>query len=36
MENFFKLEIKALIENIPCVRVAITSFVSNLSITVDE
>mgnify|MGYP004572742641 FL=1 len=36
MENFFKLEIKALIENIPCVRVAITSFVSNLNITVDE
>ena len=36
MKNFFKLEIKALIENIPCVRVAITSFVSNLSITVDE
>ena len=36
MDNFLKMEIKALLENVSSVRVAITSFVSNLSITVDE
>ncbi len=36
MDNFFKMEIKALLENVASVRVAITSFISNLDITVDE
>ena len=36
MDNFFKIEIKAILENVSSVRVAIASFVSNLDITVDE
>lgn len=36
MNNFFKMEIKAKLENVAVVRVAISSFVSNLDITVDE
>lgn len=36
MNNFMKMEIKATLDNVSCVRVAITSFVSNLNITVDE
>ena len=36
MDNFLKLEIKAKLENVAIVRVAISSFVSNLEITVDE
>lgn len=36
MNNFLKLEIKAKLENVAVVRVAISSFVSNLEITVDE
>lgn len=36
MENFLKLEIKAKLENVAIVRVAISSFVSNLEITIDE
>ena len=36
MENFLKLEIKANLENVAIVRVAISSFVSNLEITIDE
>lgn len=36
MNNYMKIEIKALLENVACVRVAITSFVSNLKITIDE
>lgn len=36
MENFLKLEVKATLENVSLVRVAISSFVSNLEITLDE
>lgn len=36
MDNFLKLEVKAKLENVAVVRVAISSFVSNLEITVDE
>lgn len=36
MNNYMKIEIKATLENVACVRVALTSFVSNLEITVDE
>ena len=36
MDNFFKIEIKAKLENVSLVRVAISSFVSNLEITIDE
>lgn len=36
MNNFLKLEIKARLENVAIVRVAISSFVSNLEITIDE
>lgn len=36
MENFMKMEIKALLENVAAVRVAVSSFISNLDITVDE
>lgn len=36
MNNFMKIEIKATLENVACVRVALTSFVSNLEITIDE
>lgn len=36
MNNFLKLEVKAKLENVAVVRVAISSFVSNLEITVDE
>ena len=36
MNNFLKLEIKAKLENVAIVRVAISSFVSNLEITIDE
>ena len=36
MVNFIKMEIKATLENVACVRVALTSFISNLEITIDE
>ncbi|MEG2348250.1 MAG: anti-sigma F factor [Clostridia bacterium] len=36
MENFFEIYIKATLENVSTVRVAISSFVSNLDITIDE
>lgn len=36
MKNYMKMEIKAMLENVACVRVALTSFVSNLEITIDE
>jgi anti-sigma F factor len=36
MENFMKMEIKALLENVAAVRVAVSSFISNLDITIDE
>lgn len=36
MENFMKMEIKALLENVATVRVAVSSFISNLDITIDE
>lgn len=36
MINYFKLEIKAKLENVSLVRVMVSSFVSNLDITVDE
>ena len=36
MENFMKMEIKALPENVAAVRVAVSSFISNLDITIDE
>ena len=36
MDNFFKMEIKAVLENVSTVRVAISSFISNLDITIDE
>ena len=36
MNNFLKLEVKAKLENVSLVRVAISSFVSNLEITIDE
>lgn len=36
MKNFLKLEVKAKLENVAIVRVAISSFVSNLEITIDE
>lgn len=36
MENFMKMEIKALLENVVAVRVAVSSFISNLDITIDE
>lgn len=36
MDNFLKLEIKAKLENVSLVRVAISSFVSSLDITIDE
>ena len=36
MNNFLKLEMKAKLENVAVVRVAISSFVSNLEITIDE
>lgn len=36
MNNYMKMEIKASLENVACVRVALTSFVSNLEITIDE
>lgn len=35
-ENYFKISIKALLENVAVTRVAINSFVSNLDVTVDE
>lgn len=35
-ENYFKMSIKALLENVAVTRVAINSFVSNLDVTVDE
>ena len=34
--NSVKIQIKALLENVPIVRVAISSFVSNYNVTVDE
>ena len=36
MENFMKMEIKPLLENVAAVRVAVSSFISNLDITIDE
>lgn len=36
MDNYMKMEIKAVLENVACVRVALTSFISNLEITIDE
>lgn len=36
MENFMKMEIKALLENVAAIRVAVSSFISNLDITIDE
>ena len=36
MKNYMKMEIKANLKNVACVRVALTSFVSNLEITIDE
>ena len=36
MENFMKMGIKALLENVAAVRVAVSSFISNLDITIDE
>lgn len=36
MNNFLKLEIRARLENVAVVRVAISSFVSSLEITIDE
>jgi stage II sporulation protein AB (anti-sigma F factor) len=36
MENFLKLEVKATLENVSLVRVAISSFISNINITLDE
>jgi len=36
MNNFMSVEIKAMLENVATVRVAITSFVSSLEITIDE
>ena len=36
MENFMKMEIKALLETVAAVRVAVSSFISNLDITIDE
>lgn len=36
MDNYLRLEIKAKLENVALVRVAISSFVSNLDITIDE
>ena len=36
MENFMKMEIKALLENVVAVRVVVSSFISNLDITIDE
>lgn len=36
MNNFMSIEIKAMLENVATVRVAITSFVSSLEITIDE
>ena len=35
-KNTVKIQIKALLENVPIVRVAISSFVSNYNVTVDE
>lgn len=35
-ENYFKMSIKALLENVAVTRVAINSFVSILDVTVDE
>ena len=35
-KNSVKIQIKALLENVPIVRVAISSFVSNYNVTVDE
>lgn len=36
MENYFEINIKAILENVAIVRVAISSFVSNLDITIDD
>ncbi|MDD3303910.1 MAG: anti-sigma F factor [Clostridia bacterium] len=36
MENFMRMEIKALLENVAPVRVAVSTFISNLAITIDE
>lgn len=36
MNNFLKMEIKACLENVAAARVAISTFISNLEITVDE
>lgn len=36
MQNNVKIDIKAILENVAIVRVAISSFVANLEITIDE
>lgn len=36
MENFMEIKIKALLENVAVVRVAISTFISSLDITIDD
>ena len=36
IQNNMTIEIKALLENVATVRVAISSFISNIEITIDE
>lgn len=36
MENFFEIKMKANLENVSLARVAISSFVSNYNVTIDE
>ena len=36
MNNFMSIEVKALLENVATIIVAVTSFISNLEITLDE
>ncbi len=36
MNNFFSIKMKALLENVSLARVAISSFISNYNITIDE
>lgn len=36
MENYFEINIKAILENVAIVRVAVSSFISNFDITIDE
>lgn len=35
-QNYIKLEFKAILDNVAVVRIAISTFVSNLSVTLDE